>query len=126
MIQLQLTNVKRSYSPGEVIEVRIKWDVSKPADRFDVELSWATRGKGTVDEEIAASAVVVAGGRTSGEGSFRITAPNGPYSFSGRLVSLVWILAASSVDGKESSEEHVLIAPGGQELLVYTHAGSQK
>jgi hypothetical protein len=48
--------------------------------------------------------------------SFRFRLPEAPYSFSGKLISLVWALELVLEPSKEVTRREIIVAPGGQEV----------
>jgi hypothetical protein len=51
--------------------------------------------------------------------SFQIRAPKGPYSFSGKLISLIWALEIVVQPSEESGRTLITISPTGEEILLY-------
>src|SRR3954463_1543582 len=74
--------------PGDTVDLIATWDLPQTPTSLTVLLSWWTSGKGTTDaaavwsEDLALSA--------KGEKQVSVPLPAGPYSFSGRLISLKW------------------------------------
>jgi hypothetical protein len=115
MLQVILADNGTNFRPGHTIAGTVRWQFSKPPKRFAVNLGWSTRGKGSEDSEVIDSAIVESPA-TKGEHAFRFTAPASPYSFSGRLISLVWTLEATTASRDESAVVEIVIAPGGREI----------
>jgi len=49
---------------------------------------------------------------------FRFLAPAEPYSFSGKLISLLWALEVVALPGHESARLDLTISPTGKEVLL--------
>ena len=92
---------KTGYRPGE----EIAGVVEGSAGPVEARLVWTTRGKGTVDTAVA--------GAVTCSGEFRIKLPDGPYSFSGRLISLIWAVEAGC------ARKEFVLSETGEEVLLY-------
>ena len=118
-----LTIDHRSLRPRESVEGSASWDVPWEPRRVTIALAWRTSGKGTVDRGVVIEHA--ANLRRQGSERFRFDLPRSPYSFSGRLVSLVWQVECR-VEGehtllrgeKASASVDFVLSPTGQELRV--------
>jgi hypothetical protein len=119
VINISIDNDRTDFCPGESIQGTVEWSFSSVADAIDVELMWKTRGKGTVDECVATTSSISTGGRGRGSSKFVLTAPRGPYSFSGKLISLIWYVSGSAPRIKETCEKEIVIGPDGTEVRYY-------
>jgi len=84
---------------------------------MEVRLFWYTRGKGTQDVKVAKIVrfdPVTARGRHD----FRFVLQDSPYSFSGKLVSLVWAIGAVAEPGDVTAGLDLVIAPEGKEIVL--------
>lgn len=98
--------------PGDPITGTVTWQGETPS--VQVALRWETRGKGDTDREVLAQATLPAAGVVAVR--FELTAPHQPFSCSGKLISIVYVVTAS-VAGSETSQE-IVIAPGGKEVVL--------
>jgi len=105
------------FRPGDEIAGKVLWLLDRPAEQVEVRLFWYTEGKGTQDVEVVATCRVDAS-QPRGESEFRFAAPNGPYSFSGRLISLLWALEAVAPPSKDVDRLPITLSPTGQEILL--------
>lgn len=117
MLEIVLKDNRKRFQPFEVIEGRIKYDLKKPSDEIAVDLVWTTMGKGTTDN-YRADGVVISTNSIRGEGQFRLNVPAGPYSFSGKLISIIWMISCGTDNDKEIAEKEIVISPFGSELVV--------
>lgn len=117
MIQLTLTHDRTDYSPGDEISGTVRWQFSQPPPRIDLNLCWSSRGKGSEDFGVAATQGITDPGM-QGERSFSFKAPTEPYSFSGKLISLVWSLEAVTPSGEDDDATDLVIAPEGREISL--------
>jgi hypothetical protein len=121
LIEIQTEGNRVAYAPGEALAGTVSWRLDTPATGVEVRLFWYTRGKGTTDVQVVKAKQFDAAG-TSGRADFRFVLPEEPYSFSGKLVSLVWALEAIVQPGERAQRLELVVAPGGREALLGTEA----
>ncbi len=118
MLKIELPRSQRNYSPGDTIGVDAHWALDKPADRVELRLVWNTVGKGDRDLSVVSTwnydATSMNGRRLE-----EVTLPEAPYSFSGKLLSLVWALELIALPSGESTREEFVIAPNSRELTLH-------
>ena len=117
MIRLGIRENKTSFRPGETIAGAVLWELEKVPALAEVRLLWFTRGKGTEDgatvETVTFDAAPAADTR-----EFSFAAPNGPYSFSGTLIALIWAVEFVAKPGGEFQRIEIMIAPGAKEIAL--------
>src|SRR6267143_1637815 len=114
-IRIQIAGERAAFRPGQTIEGTFSWSLPVAPTHIALELFWTTRGKGKVDSEVVES-VPIHRPAASGEQSFNLKVPNGPYSFSGKLVSLLWGLRLVILPSQEQTQVNLTISPTGQEI----------
>lgn len=109
---------KTQYRPGEEVAGRALWMLDEPPKAVEVRLFWYTEGKGTQDVELIDS---VRFDRPSerGEEDFRFTLPGEPYSFSGKLISLIWALELVALPSDETERLPITVSPTGHEIFLH-------
>ena len=115
-----LTNQEK-IRPGETISGRVNWQLSKPIKRGSIRLVWFTSGKGTVDETVVTEQPMDTD-TTQGETMFHFPIPNGPYSFSGKLITLTWAIEVNIKPGSITERTEFVVSPTGKEVNL-AHAG---
>lgn len=120
-LTIELTDGRRIFKPGEAVEGRVSWSVSG-ATAAEVRLFWYTRGKGTQDVGIV-DTVTFPNPQASEQRTFRFTLPDGPFSFSGSLISIVWAIELIVEPGSSAERREIVVSPSGREVVV-SHAGS--
>lgn len=119
--EIEIAEGRRVFAPGDEIAGTVTWQLPAPPEAAELRLHWRTEGKGTQDVEVVA--------RESFDGPgdrdrrpFRFRLPEGPYSFSGKLISLVWGLELVTDPHRGSEEMLVLVeitvSPTGAELRL--------
>ena len=89
MTDLSLDLAGRSaFEPGQTVPVTAKWNLQTPLDAVELRVVWNTAGRGDVDLQIA-EAVRIESSHPSDTRQMTLTLPRQPYSYSGKLVSLV-------------------------------------
>lgn len=117
MIAITLDKTPHQYCPGENISGRIEWLELEDTDRIETRLIWYTEGKGDQDVGVAVS---IPAKLTAPNGNlpFELTAPSRPYSFSGKLISLIWAVEVVQFPSREGERERITISPDGEEIVL--------
>src|SRR3954465_3126980 len=110
-----------AFLPGETVEGTVGWHFDAPARSVELRLLWYTEGKGDQDVGVVASVPLANPGMDEIR-PFQIRLPAGPYSFSGRLISLVWALGAWPGPGSRAERLPITVSPTRQEILLGTGA----
>jgi hypothetical protein len=116
-LQLGLRDNRTAYAPGEELTGAALWELDEPPTLAEVRLVWSTKGKGTEDAAVAATV----GFDTPQVGDtrpFSLRLPMAPYSFSGKLISLVWALELVIQPGNLHDRLEIVVAPEGREVLL--------
>jgi len=121
-LDIELNGPITAYRPGDELAGRVRWSFDDRPHRVDVRLFWYTRGKG--DEDTGLADRVTFDTPTPAETrTFRFTLPNGPYSFSGRLISLIWAVEAVAEPGDHTARTEITLSPTGSEILLESARG---
>jgi hypothetical protein len=110
MLTLQTADGRTWFKPGEIIEGRASWHLEEEPEAVEVRLFWHTVGKGTRDVGIART-FRTDSPDTSGHRDFSIRVPDGPYSFSGKLITLSWAIELVALPGGETERLDLRIGP---------------
>ncbi len=110
MLTLQTTDGGTWFKPGKLIEGRASWHLDGEGDAVEVRLFWYTTGKGSQDVEIVRR-FRTDSPETSGHHDFSIRAPEGPYSFSGKLITLAWAIELVALPSGQTERLDLLIGP---------------
>lgn len=120
-ISIQIDDGNKNFAPGDTITGEVHWD-GLPADVdsvITVELAFHTEGKGTSQREVYEEREWTIAS-ADGKQSFTFEAPAWPWSFSGKLVAIVWGLDAWNGDD-HAQNFPVTISPGGEEMKLYRY-----
>lgn len=116
-ISVETSDGRTAFEPAEEISVDVGWDFDEAPEAIELRLVWNTSGKGTTDVEVAgAERIEEPLGRNSRR--LAVVLPRSPYSFSGKLVSIVWALEAVALPQKTSSRFEIIVAPNKAEVVV--------
>ena len=115
---LEIAGGKTRFLPGDGLEGVVRWEFAKAPGAVEVRLFWRTQGKGTEDLKIVQRARFERPAPNARQ-AFRVTIPPDPYSFSGKLVSLVWGVEAVAEPGGKSNCVKLTVSPTGDEILLY-------
>lgn len=123
-LAIDLVSAERGgWLPGATLSGVARWRLPSPAAVLELRLFWYTRGKGTQDVAIVQT-IPLPASRVQGEHSFQIELPEGPYSFSGRLISLIWALELVAEPGNRAARVEFVLSPTGEEILIGPQAGA--
>jgi hypothetical protein len=105
------------FRPGEEVRGVASWSLDEDPKSVELRLFWRTEGKGTQDFGVVATVPFEAPGRQDRR-DFRIRAPESPYSFSGKLVSLIWSLEVVAEPGSLAGRQDVVVSPTGRAIVL--------
>ncbi len=106
-----------AFLPGEVVEGTVSWQLDQPARAAELRLFWYTQGKGDQDVGVV-STVSFANPGLQDRRAFRVSLPGGPFSFSGKLISLAWALELVVEPGSRASRTEITVSPTRTEILL--------
>jgi hypothetical protein len=116
-LRIDISGDRRGYKSGETIGGRVTWQVDAPPQSAELRLFWYTSGKGTQDVENVGS-VVFQTPQVNDERSFSLALPRQPYSFSGKLISLVWALELIVEPGSNVERQEFVMSASGTEVVL--------
>jgi len=105
------------YRPGEIVRGSVTWRLEEEPVGLEIRLFWFTSGKGTRDVEVVASRSVERPG-LAGSAVFELQIPRGPYSFSGRLITLSWAVEAVALPNGEITRLDLVVGPRPVEVAI--------
>lgn len=114
-LTLQLDRDDASYVPGEPITGSVAWDLDQAPEGITVRLLWHTSGKGSRDMGVVGEQTweLVSSG---GQEPFSFPGIDGPYSFSGRLITVSWVVEAVTQGTDLHTEVPFSLSPSGEEV----------
>lgn len=113
---ITVTLSQKNFKPNSRIKGTVTWQLNKIPKDIKVRLFWYTRGRGT--EDIGLVDEVQLGADLQGQRGFDLNLPEGPYSFSGKLISLIWGVEAVVHPGGECAREEIVVSPTEQEIIL--------
>lgn len=115
-VWIEIEGSRHAFHPLEELRGRVRWQLDgRAADSIAVQLLWHTEGKGTRDADVVET-VTIDRPPVRGERAFSMRLPAGPYSCSGKLLSIVWKLQTVVEPGDEVTQTDLVIAPGDAEV----------
>lgn len=124
--RLEIAGGRHVFAPGDEVTGTATWHLAEPPASVEVRLYWQTQGKGDQDVDVVARETA---GGDSREGSFhnlgsdgalpfRFRLPEGPYSFSGKLISLLWGVELVAEPGGALGHVEIVVSPIGAEIRI--------
>lgn len=118
MITIKFQEPSKSYAPGESIAGTIAWTkLESKTDSLEVRLIWYTEGKGDRDIEIV-DVLPFENPGPKDTLNFQFTAPTRPFSFSAKLISLVWAVELVQFPSEEGTKETIVISSDRNEIIL--------
>jgi hypothetical protein len=117
LLMIELDGASDAFLPGETVSGRIEWAFEDVPDALALRLLWYTEGRGDRDAGVARSLHVEAPGAV-GSQRFDLELPAGPYTFSGRLVSLIWALEAVATPRRRVARREIVVGPQRAEIVL--------
>jgi len=121
-LRIDISGGQRVCKPGETIGGRVTWQVDEAPQSAELRLFWYTSGKGTRDIGNVDS-VVFQTPQMNDDRTFSLTLPREPYSFSGKLISIVWALELIVEPGSNVARQEFVMSPSGREVVLGEGAG---
>ena len=117
MNRLSITLDRESgrFWPGETLTGEVSWRLREPPDAAELRLFWYTVGKGDRDLDIVKTLPFPSPGMGE-DHRFELTLPMTPYSFSGKLISVVWALELVLQPGDFVERVPFVLSPTGDEI----------
>ncbi len=110
LMEITLRHDKTDFAPREVVEGALRWSLESPPRRIDVSLLWYTSGRGTQDVDVVET-LTIGDPSSVGPKDFAFTLPEGPYSFSGKLISVTWAVEATSSPDNTTVRQEIVVSP---------------
>lgn len=114
---IEIDRGRTAFMPGERIEGRMSWRLNDSPSRISLRLFWHTAGRGTTDVKVV-DEMVLDDAAAAGSAPFALQLPAGPYSFSGRLISLIWSLELLVGPGSQVERRDLVVSPTGNEIRI--------
>lgn len=117
-LSIKTNENKTRFSPGEQVIGTVMWNVARQLKSIELRLFWYTQGKGDQDVGIV-DFVAFDSPEPDGQRDFSLQLPEGPYSFSGKLISLMWALELVTDPSSEITKLNIVVSPTQEEILLY-------
>lgn len=107
-----------AFRPGDVVDGTVRWHFAEAPEEVELRLFWHTEGRGDQDLEVIQTVSFANPGAVDRR-SFRVRLPEGPYSFSGKLITLAWGLEAVAQPDSWSGRIPITLSPTGEEIRLH-------
>ena len=116
-LRIDIAGGQRGHKPGEKIDGRVAWQVEEAPQSAELRLFWYTSGKGTQDVENV-GVVAFQTPQMNDDRLFSFALPRQPFSFSGKLISLVWALELIVEPGSNVERHEFVMSASGEEVVL--------
>ncbi len=116
-LNIVLKNDQPAFAPRGIMDGTVQWNLDGNPQYLELSLFWYTSGKGTRDVGVVETRRFDEPGACGSKG-FSFTLPEGPYSFSGKLISLIWAIELTGSPGSETIRREITVSPSGQEIVL--------
>ncbi len=116
-LKIETAGNKLMYLPGDRINGEVSWSLFQGATEVELRLFWYTAGKGTVDTNTV-DVITFSSPLKDERRDFSFTLPKIPYSFSGKLISLIWALELIAKPFNASFKLDISMGPERREIIL--------
>jgi hypothetical protein len=116
--KIEIDDGASAFRPGQQIAGGVSWENEHKPAIAELRLFWYTRGFGTQDIGVVATHPFE-NAQQSDQRPFSFTAPEGPYSYSGKAISIVWALELVVKPGMEIARVEIVISPTMEPMQTY-------
>ena len=120
-LEIETAYGRSEFAPGGELAGIASWQLDRAPRAVELRLFWHTQGKGDDDAAIADTLRFEAPAAQDTQ-EFCFTLPEGPYSFSGKLISLRWALELVAEPSSGAARLDVTLSPTGREVLLHGDA----
>lgn len=117
-LEIRTRDDKTGFLPGEEVSGEVRWRCSASPRTVELRLFWHTEGKGTRDVEVVETIGFHLPGAQDRR-DFRFVLPDSPYSFSGKLVSVVWALELVLLPSNDTERLEITLSPTKSEITLH-------
>ena len=115
-LQIGLRENRTAFAPRDEITGAVLWELDAAPRSAELRLLWFTRGKGTDDVGVVET-LPFNDPQAGDTRSFSLRAPDSPYSFSSKLISVIWALELVLEPGDHCERVELTIGPGAREVV---------
>lgn len=105
--------------PGDQLTGTATWELEDDVDALEIRLFWYTSGKGSRDVGIVDARRIESVER-HGSRAFSFQIPDGPFSFTGKLITLSWAIELVALPSEDSGRLDILVGPQPVEVDLRT------
>ena len=109
-ISIQLNDQRTAYAPREKVSGKVTWQLDKTPESGELRLIWSTSGRGNREITRSPETIPFPNPQATETRSFTITLPEGPYSFSGTLITLTWTIEVAFQPGNVANGVDIVLA----------------
>ena len=108
---------KTVFEPQDEVVGRVTWSLHRSPKVVTVTAGWYTQGRGSEDEQIE----IEQKWRTDenrGVQGFVLPLSKSPYSYSGKLIEIIWYVSAKTKKGGLHTRTDIVVSPNGKPVTL--------
>lgn len=105
------------FAPRDRVTGDVSWQLDAPPASVELRLRWSTTGRGDSDESVVET-MPFPNPQANETRPFAFTLPDGPYSFSGKLMTLTWALELAVEPDSQFEGVEITVAPEGRAIVL--------
>jgi hypothetical protein len=123
-LKIETAGGRTTFAPGETLEAAAQWQLENPANAVEFRLVWYSRASDQEHTTFVRDMSIVDRVRfespeRTGAERWTVRLPNGPYSFTGNLISLVWALELVVEPAPDTHRLEITVAPNGKAIALH-------
>jgi hypothetical protein len=122
-LEVRARGGRAAFSPGDALEGMATWHFDGDVRALELRLFWYTEGRGDRDVETVEMSGFEAP-QAQEERGFSFRLPEGPYSFSGNLITLNWALELVAQPSGDAARLEFTVSPTGRPVSLSGRAAN--
>ena len=116
-LRIEFRDNRTAFKPGAELTGTVGWEGISQPRKAQLTLSWMTKGKGTEDSAVVQT-IIFDHPKERESRPFTLRPVQSPFSFSGKLISIIWTAELTLQPGDLSERVEIIVAPDAREITV--------
>ncbi len=116
-LTVELFDGVSTFRPGDRVDGLVSWEFGEKPKWVEVRLYWRTAGKGDEDAVIV-EVMKIDEPEAMDAKAFSFVAPDGPFSYRGQLIEIMWGIEAVAYGIKETANADMTLSSTGNAVVA--------